>query len=62
MSIVTTMGYGGLLLGPALLGFVAHALDLTVSLCLVVFAFCVIGAITIPIEHRFIRYFSTPRP
>ena len=35
LSRVLTMGYAGILLGPALIGFVAQALSLTVSLFLV---------------------------
>lgn len=42
MSIVTTMGYSGLLLGPAILGYVAQATSLQVSLGLIVGAFLLI--------------------
>lgn len=44
MSIVTTMGYAGLLLGPALLGFVAQLSSLVASFCLIGLAFLVIAA------------------
>lgn len=44
MSLVTTMGYAGLLLGPALLGFVAQASSLAVSFGVVTFAFLLIVA------------------
>lgn len=44
MSIVTSMGYAGLLLGPALLGFVAQALSLSASFGLVALAFLLVGA------------------
>ncbi|TIY06244.1 MAG: MFS transporter, partial [Mesorhizobium sp.] len=44
MSIVTTMGYAGLLLGPALLGFIAQAWSLAASFGLVCAAFLLIAA------------------
>ncbi|SCW89036.1 Fucose permease [Rhizobium mongolense subsp. loessense] len=42
MSIVTTMGYSGLLLGPAVLGLVAQMSTLSVSMSLLVLAFSAI--------------------
>jgi MFS family permease len=47
MAIVTTMGYSGFLLGPALLGFVAQISSLSVSLVLIMLAFAIITAITL---------------
>jgi len=44
MSIVTTLGYTGLLIGPALLGFIAQISSLTISLALVALSF---GAISV---------------
>ncbi|TIX39281.1 MAG: MFS transporter, partial [Mesorhizobium sp.] len=46
MSIVTTMGYAGLLLGPALLGFIAQASSLAASFGLVCVAFLLIAVAT----------------
>lgn len=43
MSTVTTMGYAGLLLGPALLGFIAQVSTLQASFCVVLAAFLVIA-------------------
>ncbi|WP_223252102.1 hypothetical protein [Paracoccus mutanolyticus] len=34
IAAVTTVGYGGILLGPALLGFVAHRFDLVAAFAL----------------------------
>ena len=34
LPAITTMGYAGVLLGPALIGFVAHAANLVVALML----------------------------
>ncbi|CAK7260752.1 MFS transporter [Shinella sp. YE25] len=50
ISIVTTMGYSGLLLGPALLGFLAQATSLVVSFGLITLAFLVIAAVTIRLD------------
>ena len=55
MSIVTTMGYSGLLLGPALLGFVAQVSSLTISLGLVMLAFALISAGTLRLNRRLER-------
>lgn len=52
MAIVTTMGYSGLLLGPALLGFVAQSLSLTVSLGLIMLAFALISIGTLYLSQR----------
>lgn len=53
MSIVTTMGYAGLLLGPAVLGFIAQASSLGASFGLVAGAFLLIAAGTRMIRaHR----------
>ncbi|TPK62441.1 MFS transporter [Mesorhizobium sp. B2-4-15] len=46
MSIVTTMGYAGLLVGPALLGFVAQLSSLAVSFGLIAVAFALIAVST----------------
>lgn len=46
MSIVTTMGYSGLLLGPAVLGFVAQVSSLGISMILLAIAFSAIAAST----------------
>lgn len=46
MSIVTTMGYAGLLLGPALLGFMAQLSSLTTSFGLIAVAFVAIAIAT----------------
>lgn len=56
MSIVTTMGYTGLLLGPALLGFVAQTFNLTVSLCLIASAFALITVGSYQIKKRILRH------
>lgn len=42
MSQVLTMGYAGILIGPAIIGFVAEFLGLTVSLWMVVAALCLL--------------------
>lgn len=52
ISIVTTMGYSGLLLGPALLGFLAQATSLVASFCLIMLAFLVIAAVSIRLDAR----------
>jgi hypothetical protein len=52
MAIVTTMGYSGLLLGLALLGFVAQSSSLAVSLSLIMLAFAVISAGTLYLNRR----------
>ncbi|ETA71296.1 MULTISPECIES: MFS transporter [Mesorhizobium] len=46
MSIVTTMGYAGLLLGPAVLGFVAQASSLSVTFMLIAAAFILVALAT----------------
>ncbi|WP_164923962.1 MFS transporter [Sinorhizobium fredii] len=56
MSIVSTMGYSGLLLGPALLGFVAQVSSLTFSLGLVTLAFGLISAGTFYLNRRLKAY------
>lgn len=45
MSLVMTMGYAGILVGPPFMGFVAESTSLTVSLCIVVAAAAVISAL-----------------
>ncbi len=52
MAIVTTMGYSGLLLGPALLGFVAQNSSLAVSLGLIMLAFVLISVGTLYLTRR----------
>lgn len=52
MAIVTTMGYSGLLLGPAMLGFVAQSSSLTVSFGLIILAFAVISAGTLYLNRE----------
>lgn len=42
MSQVMTMGYAGILIGPAIIGFVADMIDLASSLCVVVGALVVL--------------------
>ncbi|TCN19271.1 MFS transporter [Sinorhizobium americanum] len=56
MSIVTTMGYSGLLFGPALLGFVAQVSSLTVSLGLVTLAFALISLGTLYLKRRLSQF------
>jgi predicted MFS family arabinose efflux permease len=56
ISIVTTMGYSGLLLGPALLGFLAQATSLVVSFVLILLAFLFIAAVTIQLDRRLKRH------
>ncbi|WP_018238822.1 MFS transporter [Ensifer sp. BR816] len=56
MSIVTTMGYSGLLLGPALLGFVAQVSSLTISLGLVTLAFALISLGTLYLKRRLSQF------
>jgi MFS family permease len=58
ISIVTTMGYSGLLLGPALLGFLAQATNLVVSFALILVAFLVITCSTVQLD----RYLREYRP
>jgi predicted MFS family arabinose efflux permease len=52
ISIVSTMGYSGLLLGPALLGFLAQATSLVVSFVLIMLAFLSIAAATFQLGRR----------
>ena len=56
MSIVTTMGYTGLLVGPAVLGFVAQISNLTVSLGLVMLAFAAISAGSLALKPRMTKF------
>ncbi|MGN7807195.1 MFS transporter [Ensifer sp. 22521] len=51
MSIVTTLGYSGLLIGPALLGFIAQISSLTISLALVALSFGVISVGTVYLKR-----------
>ncbi|WDZ81837.1 MFS transporter (plasmid) [Ensifer adhaerens] len=51
MSIVTTLGYSGLLIGPALLGFIAQIPSLTISLALVALSFGVISLGTVYLKR-----------
>jgi MFS family permease len=55
ISIVTTMGYTGLLLGPAVLGFLAQATTLVVSFVVILIAFLVIAGMTVPLDRRLKR-------
>lgn len=52
ISIVTTMGYSGLLLGPAVLGFLAQATTLVVSFALILVAFLAIAGMTLPLDRH----------
>lgn len=52
ISIITTYAITGMLLGPPLIGYLAHAFNLRVSF--VVFALC--GALLVPITQRFFKY------
>ena len=52
ISIVTTMGYSGLLLGPAVLGFLAQATTLVVSFVVILLAFLVIAGLTLQLDRR----------
>ncbi|MBB2973221.1 MFS transporter [Mesorhizobium sp. RMAD-H1] len=56
MAAVTTMGYSGLLLGPAILGFVAQAWSLMVSIALITLAFALILALAAYLKARLERY------
>lgn len=44
IAAVTTVGYGGILLGPALLGFVAHRFDLVIAFALLAGLLAIIPA------------------
>lgn len=55
MSMVTTMGYTGLLLGPALLGFVAQISNLGVSIFLIALAFALIAVGSLYVRRRILR-------
>lgn len=52
ISIIATYSITGMLLGPPLIGYLAHAFSLRVSF--VIFALC--GALLIPITQLFFRY------
>jgi fucose permease len=52
ISIVTIMGCSGLLLGPAVLGFLAQATTLVVSFSLILVAFLAIAGMTLPLDRR----------
>lgn len=56
MSMVTTMGYSGLLLGPAFLGFIAQSLGLMVSFIVISAAFVIITAGTVLVSKRIARH------
>ncbi|MDR6635407.1 MFS family permease [Phyllobacterium sp. 1468] len=62
MAIVTTMGYSGLLLGPALLGFVAQTSSLTVSFGLITLAFAVIATGTLHLSRRLKQHHAENQP
>lgn len=62
MSIVTTMGYSGLLLGPALLGFIAQVSSLTFSLALIMLAFGLISAGTFYLNRRLKEHHEKYQP
>lgn len=55
ISLIATYGIAGMFIGPPLVGYIAHALDLRVSF--LIFAFS--GAMFIPISHLFFRYRKT---
>lgn len=52
ISIIATYAITGMLLGPPLIGYLAHAFNLRVSF--IVFAIC--GLMLIPISHLFFKY------
>jgi predicted MFS family arabinose efflux permease len=56
MSIVKTMGYLGLLIGPALLGFAAQTFGLGVSLFLVAAAFAFVAAESFYVHRRILQH------
>lgn len=56
MSIVTTLGYSGLLIGPALLGFIAQISSLIISLALVALSFGVISLSTLYLKRLAAEY------
>lgn len=56
MSIVTTMGYSGLLLGPALLGFVAEHLTLATSFGVIAAAFILISIVSFYVGKRMVYH------
>lgn len=49
IASVATLGYAGLLAGPAVIGFVAHASSLSVSFALVAFGLLVVAACARPV-------------
>jgi MFS family permease len=51
ISIITTYAIAGMLIGPPLLGYIAHALNLKISFLLFVFA----GLMFIPISKLFFK-------
>lgn len=44
IASVTTLGYAGILLGPALLGFVAHRFDLVIAFALLALLLLIVPA------------------
>jgi MFS family permease len=52
VSAITTMGYAGILLGPALIGFVAHATSLTTAFLVVAASLLCVSASAKTLEVR----------
>ena len=46
VSAVTTIGYLGVLAGPALMGFVAHATSLVIVFCITLALMCFVAVVS----------------
>jgi hypothetical protein len=44
VAAITTLGYAGILVGPALVGFIAHFTDLSVAFCVLAIAMAFVGS------------------
>jgi MFS family permease len=52
ISVIATYGIVGMLLGPPLIGYIAHAFDLRVSFI----TFALAGLMLIPVSRMFFNY------
>jgi len=52
LATVTTFGYAGVLAGPAAIGFVAHATDLSIALAGIVLLLAIVSALAPTVRPR----------
>ncbi|WP_449433326.1 MFS transporter [Pseudomonas putida] len=54
ISVVTTIGYSGLIMGPALVGFLAHATSLAIAFSLIAISFLLVAIICLCLRRRIV--------